>query len=133
MKHLCLLLLLVLCGCGLNPRTTAPVYETPESRAVAARHLNEALAQGGRGLSEVHAGLDTLKWHEMLRLTDKRQQLISRELELRQVRGVYRPERDSVGWRLTVDATGGRVVFLFKDSTNAAKAEAAFTRLKQVD
>lgn len=133
MKQLCLVLALVLCGCGLNPRTTAPVFEAPESRAVAARHLNEALAQGGRGLSEVHASADKLNWHEMLRLGDKRQQLVARELDLRQVRGVYRPERDSIGWRLNVDATGGRVVFLFKDSVNAAKAETAFLRLMRND
>lgn len=133
MKHLCLLLLVVLCGCGLNPRTTAPVYDLPPTRAVAARHLNEALSEGSRGISEINADLYLLTWHERRTLTDKRNVLVAREMALLQVRSVSRPERDSVGWQVAVDASGGRVTFLFKDSVNAAKAETAFRRLMQTD
>lgn len=133
MKQLCLTLLLVACGCGLNPRTTAPVYETPPSRAQAARVLNEALGRSGRGISQIDADTSRLAWHERRVLSDQRTIWVPRELALAAVSRVGRPERDGEGWRLNVEAAGGRVVFQFKDSVDAAKAEAAFTRLKQAD
>ncbi len=59
--------------------------------------------------------------------------MLERELALMEVRAVQRPERDTMGWQLHIDATGGKVVFLFKDSLNASKAESALRRLMRAD
>lgn len=131
MKQALLLMLLLACGCGLNPRTTAPVYEEPASREQAARFLNEALAQGSHGISEINATTRSLTWHERRTLSNTRTVWVPRELTLTEVRAVQRPEPESAGWRLAVEAAGGRVVFRFKDSRNAAKAESAFERLRK--
>lgn len=125
--------LALLPGCGLNPRVSTPDYELARTRATAARYLNESLSDGSTGISEINADEYTLRWHENRQLTDKRQILVSRELVLNRVTRVNRPDRDSMGWRLSVDAAGGRVTFTFRDSPNAFKAESAFRRLMRTD
>ncbi|MBE7491567.1 MAG: hypothetical protein HS108_07425 [Planctomycetes bacterium] len=133
MRHLLPVLLLLVCGCGLNPRTTAPVYQPAAARPDAARHLYEALARGGREISEVRCDGDTLSWREPRAAGPNRTLVIGRELELRQVSAVSRPARDSVGWLVHVDASGGRVTLLFRDSVSAARAESALLRLSRPD
>jgi len=128
-----LVFLLLLPACGLNPRVSAPQYELAKTRATAARFLNEALGEGGTGISEINADETTLRWHENRQLTDQRRILVPRELVLQRVSHVNRPDHDSMGWRLSVDAAGGRVTFAFRDSRNAFKAESAFKRLMRDD
>jgi hypothetical protein len=124
-----LALTLVFAGCGLNPRVTAPELIVPDRRDTAARYLDEALGSSGRGVSEVHADEDVLRWNEQHWHTDKRMVLVQRELILRQVRAVSRPEKDDIGWTLYIDASGGEVVFRCRRDQDASKAEAAFKRL----
>jgi hypothetical protein len=126
-----LLLLVLLAGCAVGPYADRPEYAMPESRAVAARHLNEALAFSGRGVSEVAADELKLTWNEHRRLSDKRQVLVNRELQFLAVRTVARPQKPGEWWELKVDATGGAVTFHFNDAKSAAKAEAAMRRLSQ--
>ena len=79
MKYLPLLVLL-LSACAVGPYADTPQYKLPESRAVAARHLNEALAFGSHGISEVAADELKLTWHERRQLTGKRWVMLEREL-----------------------------------------------------
>lgn len=125
------LVVLLLSACAVGPYADTPQYSLPETRAVAARHLNEALAFGSRDLSEVAASELKLTWHERRQLTGKRWVLLERELEFSQVRAVQRPEKPGEWWELKVEATGGQLTFEFKHAPTAAKAEAALRRLMQ--
>jgi hypothetical protein len=131
MRYLPLICLLWLSACAVGPYADTPQYSLPETRAVAARHLNEALAFGSRDLSEVAASELKLTWHERVQLTGKRWVLLERELEFSQVRAVQRPEKPGEWWELKVEATGGQLTFAFKGAPTAAKAEAALRRLMQ--
>lgn len=122
---------LLLAACASNPRVEKPYFVEPDRRDTAARYLDEALSKSGRGVSEIHADENTLQWHEIHTLTDKRMVMISRQLELRQVRKVVRPEKDDIGWTLRLEASGGNLQFRFRDDVNASKAEAGFRRLMQ--
>lgn len=122
-------LLLLLAGCAVGPYAERPQYKPPETRAVAARHLNEALVFGGRGLSEVAANELYLTWNERRQLTDKRWLLLERRLEYRAILRIHRPRQPGEWWELHLDAAGGAVTFEFKDVESASKAEAALLRL----
>lgn len=123
-------LLILLAGCAVGPYADRPRYKLPATRAVAARHLNEALAFGGRGVSEVAADELKLNWHEYRTLSDKRNVLMKRELQFLEVQSVSRPTQPGEWWQIEVVATGGVVTFEFNDATSASKAEAAFRRLR---
>lgn len=128
-----LLLALLLCGCGMNPRVNLPVYEPPKTRTEAARQLIEALDQGGRGVSETSADESVLRWHERTAISDTRMAILVRELDFRRVRKVPRPRRDGTGWILEVDASGGLVALRFRNDIDAAKAESALIRLQRAN
>lgn len=128
MRYLALLILLA--GCAVGPYAAQPRYKLPETRVVAARHLNEALAFGGRGVSEVAADEVHLTWHEYRQLSDKRNVLVERELDFQAITFVGRPEKPGEWWRLEVTATGGVITFEFGDAESAARAEAALRRLR---
>ncbi|MBZ0137054.1 MAG: hypothetical protein K8I27_11845 [Planctomycetes bacterium] len=129
MRYLALLLLLA--GCAIGPYADRPEYKLPSTRAVAARHLTEALAFGGRGVSEVAGDELKLTWHEYRTLTDKRNVLMERELQFLEITFVARPVQPGEWWQLEITATGGAITFEFESADAASKAEAAFRRLRQ--
>ena len=122
---------LLLSACAVGPYADTPQYKLPESRAVAARHLNEALAFGSREISEVAADELKLTWHERRQLTGKRWVMLERELEFASINAVQRPIQPGEWWELKVEAAGGQLTFEFKDAPTASKAEAALRRLMQ--
>ncbi|MCC6463780.1 MAG: hypothetical protein IT463_00415 [Planctomycetes bacterium] len=125
-----LVLLLGVAGCA-NPRRTLPVYEVAESRADAARFLNEALAQGALGVSEITADEARLRWHQRVVHSATYSVLVPRELDLRAVLAPQRPEKRGERWELLLHAAGGDVRFTFRDDLAAARAEVALRRLAQ--
>ena len=133
MRPFLLLIAVLVTGCAIGPYAETPRYKLPETRAIAARHLNEALAFGAHGLSEVAADELKLTWNERTQLTGKRYVLLERELQFDAVQSVYRPEERGEWWELKVDATGGQLTFEFKNGPTASKAEAALKRLMQTD
>lgn len=126
-----LVLVMVLAGCAVGPYADRPRYKLPESRTVAARQLNEALAFDGRGVSEVVADEQKLTWHEYRELSDKRKILVDRELTFLEISFVARREKPGEWWQVEVTATGGAVTFEFNSAEAASKAEAALRRLRQ--
>ena len=122
-------LILLLAGCAVGPYADRPEYAVPSTRSVAARHLNEALAFGGRGVSEVAVDEVRMTWHERRQLSDKRWVMLERELHFQELLTVKRPVRPGEWWQLEVAASGGKLTFQFDDVENASKAEAAFRRL----
>jgi predicted small lipoprotein YifL len=133
-RHLALLLLvLILAACGSGPYHNPPRYSTPDSRTAAARQLNEALAFGGIGYSDVHADESALRWREQRQITDKQRLWVDRELDLTRLRAVDFPAKPGEHWQLRVTGAGGVLTFVFKEDRSAAKAESALRRLMQVD
>jgi hypothetical protein len=129
LKALLPLFALLISACAVGPYASTPRYKEPASRTVAARQLNEALAFGARGMSEVAADQLKLTWNERRALTDKRSVLLERQLSFRAIRAVLRPERPGEWWELRIIATGGQVTFEFDDGATASKAEVALRRL----
>jgi hypothetical protein len=125
------ILALVLAGCAVGRYADTPEYKLPETRTSAARQLNEALTESAIGLSEITADEVRLTWHERHRLTDKRQIMLVRELNLLRVLSVARPTKDGELYELRVEGAGGRVTFEFKEGRASAAAEAAIKRLMQ--
>lgn len=123
-----LLPLLLLAGCAVGPYAQTPVYKLPETKAIAARQLQEAL-NTAQGLSEIDTTTAMLTWHERKRLSDKRTVWLERELKFAAVLGVARPAKSGELYELRIDAAGGQVTFEFKEGTQAAKAEAALRKL----
>ncbi len=127
----CALLALLLCSCHAGRYAGTPQYALPESRATAARWLNDALAFEGRGVSEVSANELRLSWNEYRPITDTHRKFMQRELNLLRVNRVARPAKPGVYYELKVQADGGALTFAFDSGTAASKAEAAFRRLAQ--
>jgi hypothetical protein len=121
--------MLLLAGCAVGRYADTPEYKLPETRTTAARQLNEALAAGAIGLSEVVADEVLLTWHERHQLTNKHWVLLDRELNLLRVLSVARPKEEGELYELRVEGTGGQVTFEFKQARAAAAAEAAIRRL----
>jgi hypothetical protein len=131
MRMAVMLFALVLLGCSTSPYRGIPQYALPDTREKAARHLNEAVAFGGIGYSEVWADQEALRWQQRRDLTETYTIWVERELLFSAIRGVTRARRAGESFEVKVEATGGAVTFRFKDGPSAAKAESALLRLKQ--
>jgi hypothetical protein len=123
-----ILVLALLTACAGGPYHTPPRYAPPESRTAAARQLNEAMAFGGIGYSDVNADLQSLRWTEP-RTRERRTVWLQRELMFEHIRDVGAPQRDGERWEVRIDAAGGVLRLRFKDDREAAKAESALRRL----
>lgn len=124
-----LLILCLLAGCGLNPRVNAPVMVPPEKRETAARHLYEAMTEGGIAVSAIRVDTRELNWNEQRRTPDNRRMLLARNLMFERIREVKRPVHEPGSWILALDAEGGTLRLRFRTDTDAVKAEAALSRL----